>query len=95
MQQQHSIPGTLQDTPAAPGDSIPVVPLRHPLRLASAVVLILVALSAAWDVAVNQRYHWDVVVSYLFAPQIIAGDCSKWRPCVAWSFAPGRLPGPG
>lgn len=73
MQQQHALPDTRQDTPAAPGDSIPVVPLRHPLRLASAVVLILVALSAAWDVAVNRRYHWDVVVSYLFAPQVIAG----------------------
>ena len=73
MQQQHSIPDTRQDTPAAPGESIPVVPLKHPLRLAIAVVLILVALSAAWDVAVNQRYHWDVVVSYLFSPQIIAG----------------------
>ncbi|MDF9752585.1 amino acid ABC transporter permease [Arthrobacter sp. ES3-54] len=73
MQQQHSLPATRQVTPAAPGESIPVVPLRHPLRLAIAVVLILVALSAAWDVAVNQRYHWDVVVSYLFAPQIMAG----------------------
>jgi polar amino acid transport system permease protein len=73
VQQQHSLPATRQVTPAAPGESIPVVPLRHPLRLAIAVVLILVALSAAWDVAVNQRYHWDVVVSYLFAPQIMAG----------------------
>ncbi|WP_284975886.1 amino acid ABC transporter permease [Arthrobacter sp. efr-133-TYG-104] len=54
-------------------DSIPVVPLRHPVRLVLAVVLIVVALSAAWDVAVNQRYHWDVVLSYLFAPQILAG----------------------
>ena len=71
--QQHSIPDTKAEPSPAPADSIPVVPLRHPVRLATAVVLILVAISAAWDVAVNQRYHWDVVVSYLFAPQIIAG----------------------
>ncbi len=71
--QQHSIPDTRTESPTAAADSIPVVPLRHPVRLAVAVVLILVALGAAWDVAVNQRYHWDVVVSYLFAPQIMAG----------------------
>ena len=71
--QQHSLPDTRTEGPTAAADSIPVVPLRHPVRLATAVVLILVAISAAWDVAVNQRYHWDVVVSYLFAPQIMAG----------------------
>ncbi|WP_237563349.1 amino acid ABC transporter permease [Arthrobacter sp. H-02-3] len=73
MQQQQSFPDTRQNTPAEQGESIPVVPLKHPLRLATAVVLILIALSATWDVAVNKRYHWDVVVSYLFSPQIIAG----------------------
>ncbi len=71
--QQSSIHDTGQAATAAPGESAPVVPLRHPVRLAIAVVLILVALSAAWDVAANQRYHWDVVISYLFAPQILAG----------------------
>jgi polar amino acid transport system permease protein len=71
--QQHSLPDTRAERPTAAADSIPVVPLRHPVRLAVAVVLIVVALSAAWDVAVNKRYHWDVVVSYLFAPQIMAG----------------------
>lgn len=71
--QQHSIPDTRTELPPASADSIPVVPLRHPVRLTIAVVLILAAFSAAWDVAVNERYHWDVVISYLFAPQIIAG----------------------
>jgi polar amino acid transport system permease protein len=71
--QQHSIPDTKAEPARASADSIPVVPLRHPVRLAIAVVLILVAFSAAWDVAVNKRYHWDVVLSYLFAPQILAG----------------------
>jgi len=71
--QQSFIHDTGQAATAAPGESAPVVPLRHPVRLAIAVVLILVALSAAWDVAANQSYHWDVVISYLFAPQILAG----------------------
>ncbi|MDR6640164.1 amino acid ABC transporter permease [Paenarthrobacter nitroguajacolicus] len=72
MQKQSSVPGTGKPTTASE-DSIPVVPLKHPVRLVLAAVLILVALSAAWDVAVNERYRWDVVVSYLFAPQILAG----------------------
>lgn len=53
--------------------AIPVVPLRHPGRVAMAVVLLALAALAAIDVALNQRYHWDVVASYLFAPQIITG----------------------
>jgi polar amino acid transport system permease protein len=73
MPNQPSTPDTREPTAVATGESIPVVPLRHPVRLALAVVLILVALSGAWDVAVNDRYRWDVVLSYLFAPQIIAG----------------------
>ncbi|MEJ1115709.1 amino acid ABC transporter permease [Paenarthrobacter sp. CCNWLY172] len=73
MQKQPSVPDTKEPVTAASSDSIPVVPLKHPVRLVLAVVLILVALSAAWDVAVNERYRWDVVVSYLFAPQILAG----------------------
>lgn len=72
MHQQPSVPDTREPATAA-NDSIPVVPLRHPVRLALAIVLIVVALGAAWDVAVNERYRWDVVVSYLFAPQILAG----------------------
>jgi polar amino acid transport system permease protein len=73
MHNQPPIPDTKEPATAASGDSIPVVPLKHPVRLALAIVLIMVALSAAWDVAVNERYRWDVVVSYLFAPQILAG----------------------
>ena len=72
MQLQNAATATVQAT-SAPDESIPVVPLKHPVRRAIAVVLIIVAVSAAWDVAVNQRYHWDVVVSYLFNPQILTG----------------------
>ncbi|MDQ6740786.1 MAG: amino acid ABC transporter permease [Actinomycetota bacterium] len=70
MQQQSIAPAGQS---AAPRDSIPVVPLRHPVRNTIAVVLVFIAFSAAWDVAANQRYHWDVVLSYLFSPQIILG----------------------
>lgn len=73
MNTQPSAPDTKEPATSAAGDFIPVVPLKHPVRLALAIVLILVALSAAWDVAVNERYRWDVVVSYIFAPQILAG----------------------
>ncbi|MBT8160629.1 amino acid ABC transporter permease [Arthrobacter sp. GN70] len=72
MQKQYSIPH-VQERAATAEDSIPVVPLKHPVRLALAVILIAAAASAAWDVAVNERYRWDVVVSYVFAPQILAG----------------------
>ncbi|WP_269937365.1 amino acid ABC transporter permease [Arthrobacter sp. HY1533] len=74
--QQQQFPSTaslpLEPTQAS-GDSVPVVPLRHPVRNALAVVLILIAASAALDVATNERYHWDVVFSYLFSPEIMTG----------------------
>lgn len=50
-----------------------VVPLRHPVRTTLAIVLLLLAGYAAWDVARNPGYHWDVVLSYLFAGPILAG----------------------
>lgn len=58
MQQQQSATTTSQQVPpAASGDSVPVVPLRHPVRNALAIVLILIAASAALNVATNERYH--------------------------------------
>ncbi|WP_347109281.1 amino acid ABC transporter permease [Paenarthrobacter sp. S56] len=72
MEKPRLVPDTLEPAAAA-SESIPVVPLKHPVRLALALVLIVVAAGAAWDVAVNERYRWDVVLSYLFAPQILAG----------------------
>ncbi|POH72268.1 amino acid ABC transporter permease [Arthrobacter glacialis] len=72
--QQSATPATSQQVPlAATGDSVPVVPLRHPVRNALALVLILIAASAALDVATNERYHWDVVAEYLFSPEILTG----------------------
>lgn len=54
-------------------DSATVVPLRHPVRVVAAALLLLAAAMAAYDVAMNERYGWDVVGKYLFAPEIIDG----------------------
>ena len=56
-----------------PDDSIPVVPLRHPVRNALAAVIMVAAAGAAWSITQNERYRWDVVADYLFAEPIIAG----------------------
>lgn len=73
MQQQPTAVSTREAPETASGDSVQVVPLRHPVRNAIAVVIVILAASAALNVATNQRYHWDVVVSFLFSPQILTG----------------------
>jgi polar amino acid transport system permease protein len=57
----------------SPDDSIPVVPLRHPVRQVIAIVLLILAGAMAWNIATNRRFGWDVVVSYLFSPEILRG----------------------
>jgi polar amino acid transport system permease protein len=54
-------------------DSIPVVPLRHPIRKAAAILLLVLAAAAAWNVATNRRFGWDVVATYLLSPEILRG----------------------
>lgn len=54
-------------------ESAPVIPLKHPVRNAFAALIVVLAVLAAIDVALNERYHWDVVVDYLFAPRILSG----------------------
>ena len=54
-------------------DSIPVVPLRHPIRKAAAILLLVLAGAAAWNVATNRRFGWDVVATYLLSPEILRG----------------------
>ena len=73
MQQEPTVTATRSESDAVPADSIPVVPLRHPIRTIVAVALLVIAAGAFWDIATNGRYHWDVVGEYLFAPQIISG----------------------
>ena len=62
----HAVSGTAPDAPT-------VVPLRHPVRTTIGLLLLVLAACAAWDVAQNPGYHWDVVLSYLFARPILAG----------------------
>ncbi|PUB38066.1 amino acid ABC transporter permease [Pseudomonas sp. GV047] len=54
-------------------DEPSVVPLKHPVRLAFGVLLVLVAFGVTWNVTTNPRFHWDVVIDYIFAPQILRG----------------------
>ncbi|MFF5792044.1 amino acid ABC transporter permease [Paeniglutamicibacter sp. NPDC012692] len=71
MQPQNALSPAPQATDAE--ESAPVIPLKHPVRNAIALVLVIIAALAAMDVALNERYHWDVVVDYLFAPRILTG----------------------
>jgi polar amino acid transport system permease protein len=50
-----------------------VVPRRHPGRWLAVVFLVMVAVQAGNAVAINENFHWDVFVKYLFWPQVIRG----------------------
>lgn len=73
MQTQNTSASAPAHNAPAPEESTPVIPLRHPVRNAISAVLVIVAVLIAIDVAMNERYHWDVVVDYLFAPRILSG----------------------
>lgn len=67
--------GSAPPPPSAPSpeESIPVVPLGHPVRRVVAIVLAFLAAVAVWNIATNHRFGWDVVASYLFSPEILRG----------------------
>lgn len=50
-----------------------VVPKRHPGRLVSMAILVVVALVFTWSVATNPRFGWDIVGRNLFDETIIQG----------------------
>jgi polar amino acid transport system permease protein len=50
-----------------------VVPRRHPGRWLAVAFLVIVALQVGHAVAVNENFHWDVFLKYLFWPQVIRG----------------------
>jgi len=50
-----------------------IVPRRHPGRWLAVAVLVIVALQAGHAVAVNENFHWDVFLKYLFWPQVVRG----------------------
>ena len=60
-------------TPELPTEETHFVSLKHPWRIAGIVVVILIALLIVITVATNERFQWDIVVSYLFDPKIISG----------------------
>jgi len=50
-----------------------VVPRRRPGRWVAIALLGLVAVQAGSAIAVNENFHWDVFVEYLFAPTVLRG----------------------
>ncbi|WP_082556018.1 amino acid ABC transporter permease [Aeromicrobium sp. Root472D3] len=50
-----------------------VVQLKHPLRIASAGLVIFTAVAGGYSVVTNENFQWDRVAFYAFNPQILAG----------------------
>ncbi|HCH71000.1 MAG TPA: ABC transporter permease, partial [Ochrobactrum sp.] len=53
--------------------SVKPIPVRHPSRWITGAVLILIALSFANMLATNENLQWNIVVRYMFHPDILAG----------------------
>ena len=56
-------------TPAA----IKAIPVRHPWRFISAVLVVLFAATTVNQVATAPNLHWDIVFSWLLQPSILQG----------------------
>ncbi|WP_236950105.1 amino acid ABC transporter permease [Mycobacterium sp. MS1601] len=59
-----------------PIDQLPpteVVPLKHPFRIASAAVVLLIGALGLHSVVTNDNFQWGRVWFYLFDPQILSG----------------------
>lgn len=50
-----------------------VLPLRHPVRASIAILLLSWAIWALYLISQNQRFKWDIVQQYLFAPPVMDG----------------------
>lgn len=57
----------------ASAQMLTVVPLRHPLRNAAVVVVLILAAALLYSVADNPAFQWDVVGHYLFNAMILKG----------------------
>src|ERR1700742_2547949 len=68
-----AVPSALPPFDTSHDDSIPVVPLRHPVRRVVAILLLVFVGAIAWNVATNHRFGWDVVATYLFSAEILRG----------------------
>ncbi|WP_081631897.1 amino acid ABC transporter permease [Rhodococcus sp. 114MFTsu3.1] len=50
-----------------------IVPLRHPFRALSALLLLFLAVCFGYSVVTNKNYEWGIVGSYLFDDRILTG----------------------
>ncbi len=50
-----------------------IVPLRHPGRTASAIVVLLLAFGLGWSLLTNPGFGWPTVLHYLFNQKILDG----------------------
>ena len=50
-----------------------VVPRRHPGRWVAVAALVILVLQATQSAILNPNFHWDVYLTYLFAPTVIRG----------------------
>jgi polar amino acid transport system permease protein len=58
---------------AARPEAIKAIPVRHPWRWISAVVVVLITLSLIWTVATAPYMHWHFVTDFLFNRLILEG----------------------
>jgi polar amino acid transport system permease protein len=70
------------NTPATPADEIRAVPVRHPGRWVSAVIILVLAAMLVHTLAFStvvrgehndSRFQWDVVGQYFFSSQVLHG----------------------
>lgn len=60
------------ETPDVP-ERIKAIPVKHPGRWISAVVVAVLAAMAINALVTNAKFRWDLVATYLFAPQVVRG----------------------
>jgi polar amino acid transport system permease protein len=56
--------------------SIEAVPVRHPWRWVTGVLLVVLVANAIWSISTEAHIDWQTIGEYLFSPQILAG--MKW-----------------
>ena len=50
-----------------------VIPLRRPGRIVAAAIILILLIQGVIILFTNPNFEWDVVASYVFAPQIVQG----------------------
>lgn len=56
-----------------PPEAIKAIPLRHPWRWVSAVVVLAIAAQVIGTIVTAPDLHWSVVAQYLFFPRVLQG----------------------